>query len=91
MNDELNEEIQELKKELQEYSNELDKVYSSDDTNSQKTMKIIEKINKDQKKLEQKVITLEKDGKNKDTDIFLNEKYINWLKEEDEILKLCNE
>ena len=36
LNDELNEEIQELKQELQEYSNELDKLYSSDNTNSQK-------------------------------------------------------
>ena len=42
LNDELNEEIQELKKELQEYSNELDKLYSSDNTSSQKLMKIIE-------------------------------------------------
>ena len=53
MNDELNEEIQELKKELQEYSNEIDKLYSSDNTSSQKTMKKIEK-------LEQKIIVLEK-------------------------------
>ena len=49
MNDELNEEIQELKKELQEYSNKLDKLHSSDNTNSQKTMKIIEEINKEKK------------------------------------------
>ena len=57
MNDELNEEIQELKKELQEYSNEIDKLYSSDNTSSQKTMKKIEK-------LEQKIIVLEKEKKN---------------------------
>ena len=53
MNDELNEEIQELKKELEEYSNELDKLYSLDDTNSQKRIKIIEEINKEKKELEQ--------------------------------------
>ena len=64
MNDELNEEIQELKKELQEYSNELDKLYSSDNTNSQKMMKIIEEINKEKKELEQKIIVLEKEKKN---------------------------
>ena len=56
MNDELNEEIQELKQELQEYSNELDKLYTSVNTNSQKTMKIIE----EKKELEQKIIVLEK-------------------------------
>ena len=53
LNDELNEEIGELKKELQEYSNELDKLYSSNNTNSQK---IIEEINKEKKGLEQKMI-----------------------------------
>ena len=63
MNDELNEEIQELKKELQEYSNELDKLYSLDNTNSQKKMKIIEEINKEEKELEQKIIVLEKKKK----------------------------
>ena len=60
MNDALNEEIQELKKEWQEYSNELDKLYSLDNTNSQKTMKITEEINKEKKELEQKIIVLEK-------------------------------
>ena len=50
MNDELNEEMQELKQESQEYSNELDKLYSSDNTNTQKTMKIIDEINKEKKK-----------------------------------------
>ena len=50
LNDELNEEIEELKKVLEEYSNELDKLYSSDDTKSQ--IKIEE--------LEQKIIVLEK-------------------------------
>ena len=49
MNEELNEEIQELKKQLQEYSNELDKLYSSDNTSSQKTMKLIEEINNEKK------------------------------------------
>ena len=49
MNDEINEEIQERKKELQEYSNELDKLYSSDNTSSQKMMKIIEEINEEKK------------------------------------------
>ena len=63
MNDELNEEIQELKKELEEYSNELDKSYSLDDINSQKTIKIIEEINKEKKELEQKIIVLEKEKK----------------------------
>ena len=42
--DQLNEEIGELKKELQEYSNELDKLYSSNDTNSQKMIKTIEEL-----------------------------------------------
>ena len=42
LNDELNEEIQELKKELEEYSNELDNLYSLDNTNSQKMIKTIE-------------------------------------------------
>ena len=64
MNDELNKEIQELKKELEEYSNELDKLYSLDDTNSQKTIKIIEEINKEEKELEAKIIVLEKEKKN---------------------------
>ena len=32
-----------------------------------------------------------KDGKHKDTGIFLNKKNINWLKDEDEFLKLYNE
>ena len=52
-----------MKKELQEYSNELDKLYSSDNTNSQKTMKIIEEINKEKKELEQKITVLEKEKK----------------------------
>ena len=64
MNDELNKEIQELKKELEEYSNELDKLYSLDDTNSQKTIKKIEEINKEEKELEPKIIVLEKEKKN---------------------------
>ena len=59
MNDELNKEIQELKKELQEYSNELDKLYSLDNTSSQKTMKIIEEINKEKNELKQKINVLE--------------------------------
>ena len=50
MNDE---EIEELKKLLEEYSNELDKLYSSDDTKSPKKIE----------KLEQKVIVLEKEKK----------------------------
>ena len=50
MNDELNEEVEELKKVLEEYSNELDKLYSSDDTKSQKNIE----------ELEQKIIVLEK-------------------------------
>ena len=171
MNDELNEEIQELKKELEEYSNELDKLYSLDNTNSQKTIKAIEEINKGKKELEQKIDIVEKsknsinneylrllnyykkykkkskkseseesesevseseseseesdyleseeikkfneelmkkyniddtkttydsngfdkDGKHKNTGIFLNKKNINWLKDEDEFLKLYNE
>ena len=33
----------------------------------------------------------DKDGKHKDTGIFLNKKNINWLKDEDEFLKLYNE
>ena len=33
----------------------------------------------------------DKDGKNKDTGIFLNKKNINWLKDDDEFLKLYNE
>ena len=44
LNDELNEEIGELKKELQEYSNELDKLYSSDNTKSQKMIKKIDEL-----------------------------------------------
>ena len=52
LNDELNKEIGELKKELQEYSNELDKLYSSDNTKSQK-IKTIEE-------LEQKIDIVEK-------------------------------
>ena len=50
LNDELNEEIGEL---LQEYSNELDKLYSSDYTKSQKMIKTIEE-------LEQKIDIVEK-------------------------------
>ena len=49
MNDELNEEIQELKKELQEYSNKVDELYSLDNLSSQKTMIMIEEINKEKK------------------------------------------
>ena len=43
LNDELNEEIEALKKELENYSNELDKLYSSDNTNSQKKLKNLNK------------------------------------------------
>ena len=53
LNDELNEEIGELKKELLEYSNELDKLYSSDNTKSQNMIKTIEE-------LEQKIDIVEK-------------------------------
>ena len=56
MNDELNEEIEALKKELEDYSNELDKLYSSENTNSQKKIE----------ELDQKIIVLEQ--KNKDTE-----------------------
>ena len=65
MNDELNEEIKEIKKLLEEYSNELDKSYSSDNTKSQKN-----------KELEQKIIVLEKEKKElekkKDIEIKMN-------------------
>ena len=44
LNDELNEGIGELKKEIQEYSNELDKLYSSNNTKSQKLIKTIEEL-----------------------------------------------
>ena len=44
LNDELNEGIGELKKEIQEYSNELDKLYSSNNTKSQKMIKTIEEL-----------------------------------------------
>ena len=67
LNDELNEEIGELKKELQEYSNELDKLYSSDNTTSQKMIKTIEEleqkidiVEKEKKELEQKIDIVEK-------------------------------
>ena len=60
---ELNEEIQELKKKLEEYSNEFDKLYSLDNTNSQKTIKTMEEVNKGKKELEQKIILLEKEKK----------------------------
>ena len=53
LNDELNEEIEELKKELEGYSNELDKLYSLDNTRSQKMIKTIEE-------LEQKIDIVEK-------------------------------
>ena len=49
MNDELSEEIQELKKALQEYSNEVDELYGLDNPSSQKTMIMIEEINKEKK------------------------------------------
>ena len=67
MNDELKEEIKELKKLLEEYSNELDKLYSSDNTKSQKEIE----------ELEQKIIVLEKEKKgleekNKDIEIRMN-------------------
>ena len=68
MNDELNEEIRELNKELQRYSNEIDKLYSSNDTNSQKMIKTIEElkqkidiVEKEKKELEQKIYIVEKD------------------------------
>ena len=53
MNDEFNEEINELKKLLEKYSNELDKLYSSDNTNSQKEIE----------EPEQKIIVLKKKKK----------------------------
>ena len=56
LNDELNEEIGELKKELQEYSNELDKSYNSDNTKSQKMIRTIEE-------LKQKIDIVEKEKK----------------------------
>ena len=40
LNDALNEEIRELNKKLQKYSNEIDKLYSSDNTKSQKKKKL---------------------------------------------------
>ena len=49
-----------LKKELEEYSNELDKLHSLDNTNSQKTIKTIEEINNGKKELEQKTDIVEK-------------------------------
>ena len=67
LNDELNEEIGELKKELRQYSNELDKSYSSDNTKSQKLIKTIEEleqkidiVEKEKKELEQKIDIVEK-------------------------------
>ena len=64
MNDELNEEIQELKKALQEYSNEVDELYSLDNPSSQKTMIMIEEINKEKKEQKEKINVLEKEKKN---------------------------
>ena len=55
-NDELNEEIEEIKKEIQQYSNELDKLYDSDNTKIQKMTKTV-------KELEQKIYILEKEKK----------------------------
>ena len=67
LNDQLNEEIGELKKELQEYSNKLDKLYSSNDTNSQNMIKTIQElkqkidiVEKEKKELEQKIDVIEK-------------------------------
>ena len=67
LNDELNEEVGEFKKELQEYSNELDKLYSSDNTKPQKMIKTIEEleqkidiVEKEKKELEQKIDFVEK-------------------------------
>ena len=67
LNDELNEEIGELKRELQEYSNELDKLYSSDNTKSQKMIKTIEELEQkidileiEKKELGQKIDIVEK-------------------------------
>ena len=54
MNDELNEEIGELKKELEKYSNKSDKLYSSDNTKSQKTIE----------ELKQKTDIVKKEKKN---------------------------
>ena len=79
LNDELNEEIGELKKVLPEYSNELDKLYSSNDTNSQKT---IEEINKEKKGLEQKIIVLEKEKKELEEEINIIEKSKNSINNE---------
>ena len=67
LNDELNEEIGELKKEIPEYSNELDKLYSSDNTKSQKMIKTTEE-------LEQKVYILEKEKKELEKKIDIVEK-----------------
>ena len=67
LNDELNEEIEESKKEIQEYSNEFDKLYSSDNTISQKMIKATEELEqkidileKEKKELEQKIDIIEK-------------------------------
>ena len=67
LNDELNEETGELKKELQEYSIELDKLYSSGNTKSQKMIKTIGEleqkidiVEKEKKELEQKIDIVEK-------------------------------
>ena len=67
LNDELNEEIGELKKQIQEYSNELDKSYSSNNTKSQKMTKAIEDLEQktdileqEKKELEQKIDIVEK-------------------------------
>ena len=67
MNDELNEEIQELKKALQEYSNEVDELYSLDNPSSQKTMIMIEEINKEKKELKEKINVFEKEKKELET------------------------
>ena len=65
MNDELNEEIGELKKELEKYSNKSDKLYSSDNTKSQKTIEELKQktdiVKKEKKELEQKLNILEKE------------------------------
>ena len=63
LNDELNEEIQELKKALQEYSNEVDELYILDNPSSQKPMIMIEEINKEKKELKEKINVLEKEKK----------------------------
>ena len=71
----MNDEFEELKKELQEYSNELDKLYSSDNTKSQKMIKTIEE-------LEQKIDIIEKEKKEREQKIDIVEKSKNSINNE---------